>query len=478
MSPILTLLYGPAGAGKTSRLLERYRDALAAVRPGGVLWLAPTSRAAADIQHRLLSGKLPACFSPGISTFARFTADILKQSPEPMRPLNSLLKRQMVRQLLEDEQRAGSLEHFGPIAATAGLLDLVCEFIRQMKRLEIWPEQFAEACRERGASPKDRELLAIYQAYQDRLVGHNLYDAEGQFWSARDLLRRQPRQFELVVADGFSDFTRTEHDMLQTLAEQSAETWISLPLEVEPGRDDLFQKALGTRAELRRRHPNLREEAMPRLDKPTWPALAHIEKTIFSNPRRMKPAPDTSRLEILACGRQIGEIETIGRRIKRSLIEGDGKQEGEKGRGGEGEKGTVRPGHIFVVLRRPQALAELLREVFTRLEIPFYLENAESLGRSPPVVMLVRLLELDAEDWPMHKLLGVLGNNYFSPAEIEWDGLAAGRVEAGVRSLQIPHGRERLLERLVRLGNTEDKSGGSAPASLTPPYLSNRPRIV
>ena len=35
--------------------------------------------------------------------------------------------------------------------------------------------------------------------------------------------------------------------MLQTLAEQSMKTWISLPLENEPGREDLFHKALGTR---------------------------------------------------------------------------------------------------------------------------------------------------------------------------------------------------------------------------------------
>ena len=54
--------------------------------------------------------------------------------------------------------------------------------------------------------------------------------------------------------------------------------------------------------------------------------------------------------------------------------------------------------------------------------------------------MLVRLLELDADDWPMHKLLGVLGNNFFSPGEVAWDGLAAGRAEAVIRGLQIPRG--------------------------------------
>ena len=66
--------------------------------------------------------------------------------PQPVRPLDSLLKRHLIRQLVDEEVEAGRFNHFGPIAATSGLLDLLCDFIRQMKRLEIWPEQFAEAC--------------------------------------------------------------------------------------------------------------------------------------------------------------------------------------------------------------------------------------------------------------------------------------------------------------------------------------------
>ena len=238
-------------------------------------------------------------------------------------PLNGLMKRRLIRQLLDKRRREGLLEHFGPIGATAGLLDLLCDFIGQMKRLEIWPDQFDESCRQGGNRQKDSELLEIYQAYQRQLLEHDLYDAEGRFWSARDLLRQQPVRFELVVADGFSDFTRTEHDMLQTLAEHAGETWISLPLEAETGREDLFQKPLRTRDELRKRNPGMREESMARPENPAWPALAHLERTVFSNPRNMKPAAVTARLEIIACGRQIDEIETIGRQIKRLLIDGD-----------------------------------------------------------------------------------------------------------------------------------------------------------
>ena len=224
-------------------------------------------------------------------------------------------------------------------------------------------------------------------------------------------------------------------------------------MEEEPGREDLFQKARGTRTETAAEHIQTCAKSRCReLPSRAWPLLAHLEKTIFSNPRGMKPAPDTARLEILACGRQIGEIETIGRRIKRLLIEGDvgqGSPESFQCSADWQSAFHVRPGQIAVVFRQPQPLADLVRRFFTRLQIPFYMENAESLARSSPVVMLVRLLELDAEDWPMHKLLGVLGNNYFWPAGLEWDGLAASRAEAANRGLRRPRGRERLLERLA-----------------------------
>ena len=52
------------------------------------------------------------------------------------------MKRDLVRQIMVEQAARGRLKHFSSIAATGGLLDLVCEFISELKRLEIWPEEF------------------------------------------------------------------------------------------------------------------------------------------------------------------------------------------------------------------------------------------------------------------------------------------------------------------------------------------------
>ena len=379
-----------------------------------------TWRAAAEVRRRLLGGVLQGCFSPAVMTFDQFAETILHLVPEPIRPLGRSMKRHLIRQLIEQHRAAGDLDYFAPIAATGGLVDLVCDLIGELKRLEIWPEQFAAACAARGMSQKDRELLDLYRAYQQRLQEHHLYDAEGRFWSARDWLKKTwlpPEsgcpwpKLRLVVADGFTDFTRTQHEILEILDQGVEEVLVSLPLEPRDGdspsplRADLFSKPLATLAELGRRHSGMKIEELPRPKAPAWPAMAHLEQRLFDNPRHAQPAADTTGLEVLAAARPLGEIELIAGRIKRLLVEGDLSDGGR----------AVRPGEIAVVFRTPQDAGGLVGEVFRDFGIPAAFEAGRPLGREPAAAALLALLRLDAEDWPLRALLAVLGQQLFLP---------------------------------------------------------------
>ena len=79
----------------------------------------------AEIVQRLLDGSLPGCFSPGVMTFARLARQILESAPVRIRPIDPLMKRQLVRRFLDEQLAAGRLRHFRSIAATSGLVDLV-----------------------------------------------------------------------------------------------------------------------------------------------------------------------------------------------------------------------------------------------------------------------------------------------------------------------------------------------------------------
>ena len=523
---MFTILAGPARSGKTERLLTRYRAALGPekgdsphlperpegcfaqmgtvpfFRPGAALWLSPTWRAAAEVRERLLSEPVPVfcgCFCPAVMTFEKFAESVLQASGAAIRPMTRLMKRELVRQLIGEQAARGRLKYFQPIAATGGLVDLVCEFISELKRLEIWPQDFLRACTARGIADKDQELLEIYDGYQQALREHRLYDAEGRFWSARDLLQRGEGErgkgkeendecgmmndelvgakratahasvihhssfiihhLQLAIADGFTDFTRTQHEILQILASRAEEMIVTLPLEAEPRRANLFAKPLKTLAELRRRHPGLVVEELARAAPPQWPAMAHLEQMLFANPRvqgsefrvqgselendvpssaeprTLNPDPSFSDIEILGAARQEGEIELIGARIKRLLVDG-----------------LARPGEVAVVFRSPQDAGGLIDEVFGRLGIPVVAESGRTLDHSPALRALAGLLQLDLDDWPFGELLAVIQSNYFQPDWPEWqDGRAAVAIERTLRRLQIPHGRQRVLEQVVLL---------------------------
>jgi ATP-dependent helicase/DNAse subunit B len=441
-------------------------------KPGNVLWLAPTWRAAADVRNRIPGAELQACWEPGVFTFDKFAQAILESFPEPMRhkgtvsfsptmlpawcpenqdnpprsirPLSSSVKRQLVRHLIGEQLARGRIGHFLPIVSSSGLVDLVCELISELKRLEIWPEDLRRACQARGFTAKDRELLELYEAYQLILRENQLYDAEGRLWSARDWLqqghRRPFENLRLAVADGFTDFTRTQHEILELLAGWVDEIIISLPLESEPCRNDLFGKPLKTLKELKRRHSNLSVIELPRPENPPWPAIIHLEKNLFINPRTCATgsasathAPNTEGIEILSAAKPQGEMELVGARIKRLLAEG-----------------IARPGEIAVVFRSPQDDGGLAAEVFNRLGIPAAWEMGQKLDRIPVMQALKSILQLDLDDWPFRGLLGVLGNNYFQPDWCEWQaGKSAAIVEKTIRNLQIPHGRKQLLDQLT-----------------------------
>ena len=221
--------------------------------------------------------------------------------------------------------------------------------------------------------------------------------------------------------------------------------YVSLPLEAEPRRSDLFAKPLKTLDALRRRHPGAVIEQMPLPAETAWPAIARLERMLFQNPRRQKtedgmqesgigakpqaacpearsPNPESPvGIEILAAARQIGEIEMIAARIKRLMIDE-----------------RTPPGDIAVVFRSTQETAELVREVFERLGIPAAFESGEPLDRRPALRALANLLQLDLEDWPFDRLLGVLGSNYFQPAWPEWTAEARAEVESASATCKSP----------------------------------------
>lgn len=444
---------GPARSGKTTAALQAYRNALRRATVGGCLWIAPTERAAAGIRGELVGRDLAACFRPGVLTFDRLAEAILADAPEPAQRLSRLAKRELLRGLLDELAREGVLEYFGPIAQTAGFVELIDDWIRELKRLEIWPQDLKQAGGRRPLA-KDRELLEIYARYQDLLTSRQLYDAEGRFWSARARLRDAApprwRQLGLIVVDGFSDFTRTQHEVLELLADRAEGLVVTLVDEPGNDRPDVFAKTRATNRQLLARHSGARIRWFARRGVGE-PGLDHLERQLFRDPRVLEPAAASPAVEFLEAPGPAREIELVGRRIKELLYRGD-----------PASGGVVSPAEVVVVSRQLSEHAPHLRATLASLGVPCEIDEGQPLAEVPLVRAVANVVKWQSTDWPYEALLALLANNYFAPTWPAWRPLEVRLAcEQVVRRLQVPEGLAVLVEATdrARLATWEPSPG-------------------
>jgi ATP-dependent helicase/DNAse subunit B len=399
----------------------------------------------------LLEGGIRGCLAPNCFTFSQFADAVIRAALVPIRPLSRFEKQQLLRRLLDEAAADGRLRYFSQIAETDGLVDQISELFSDLKRQEIWPDEFDRACKKLENAEKHLELAHLYERYQQLLREHQLYDEEGRFWSARDLLaqgRIGPfASVELVVIDGFADFTRTQHEIIALLNDRVKEMSISLPWE--SGREELFHKSTLTLSELDHRLPGLRRNVIERprsIEATAESSLAQVERQLFGDPRRIQPRDADDSLQILTAAGRVGEIELLARHIKRLLLDGDA---------GAGRT-SVRPEDIAIVFRSSDETAPLIREVFREYGLPAALDDRVKLSRSPLLGALLAVLKLDLEDWPFRRLLDLVWSNYFSPRWPQWrSGAAAIEADTAIRALQIPKGSRALRAALAGWATAE-----------------------
>ena len=459
MTSSIEIFAGPAGSGKTARALQIYQAALARAPRGQLgctLWLAPTHRARRLVRQRLLGPELTACFSPNVFTFDEFAEKILRYSSAAVTPITSVMQRSLLSGIVAAHLEQGRLKHFRSIAHTSGFLDLVSSLIAELKRDEVWPDVFSAACRKRGRNPGDAELANLYEEYQEQLRLHDWYDSEGRFWWAREQLQAgnwgQFPEFELVVADGFTDFTLTQYEILSLLAVRSQQAIVTLPLERSNRCRDLFAKTATAVEQLTRlSFGSVAVTYFDATDDAKPAGLRQIARQLFTNPRETQRGPDAAGIAVLEVAGQLGEVRAIAGRIKRLLLSG------------------TKPAEIVVAFRNPADYRDLVEEVFTASGIPFACDAGVPLARAAQVRAVLTLLQLEAEDWPFRRLTVLLGSSCFQPRWSEWNpDRSPSDVAAELRRLKLHVGRKTILKALddIAKGESAGRATWSAAALL------------
>ena len=443
VAPQVVALLGPARSGKTYHLIGTYRAVLEKTDSTGLdraLWLAPNGRTAAAVRDELIRTGLTACLRTGVLTFEDLTAQVFTASGARFKPIDAILQRELLRRVIASTTENRMLSFFAEAAGRSGFVDLVAEHITELKRRNISPKAYLTAAT-RAVDLEQKELAQLYADYERLLTKNGLVDRESAHEAACNALAENTctrfQNLELVVADGFSDFTGTQHEIVRLLSHRAGQLYISLPA-FDASRPDLFTKTRATLHELQHNFPQLQIRQVPHRPVPN-PAIDYIANHIFAHPKLL-PAPSPAvtkalaQIEIVEASGEHDEIVQIARRIKAILTDAQKPN---------------RPNDILVVFRTLTNVAARIREVFTQFGIPFYLDASPNIASAPAIKTLLDVLQLDQDDWPFRRVIAVVTNNSIG-------AFSAGARRAAewlARDLQIASGRATLLARAQSLAD-------------------------
>jgi ATP-dependent helicase/DNAse subunit B len=388
------------------------------------LWIVPNRRAVESLRPRIDAATSPL-------TFPEFGELVVRANEAGAQILSDVQRRLLLLDLLHQNRK--HLSHFHSVLESRGFLDNLGTLIAELKQNAINPDEFARAL---PPGTRIAQCARLYKAYQKHLLGRHLFDREGCSWHARRLLREGPTApFEavrVVYADGFSDFTRTQEQMLAALCPWLDALWITLPLEEGTQREELFTQPRRTLERLAPLNPAV--EFLPAPTNPLLPGLPHVERQLFRPLRRVEVAEKADGIEFIEAPGSVGEVRLVARKIKTLLVEG------------------VAPDAIMVTLREALPFADLIREVFNEYGIPHEMEGSDPLARNPAVATLLRRARLPDDDWPFADVTALLRSNYFAPdwEEVRADPEVAQHAEVLLRLLGEPRGREAYLRAVAR----------------------------
>ena len=291
----LRLIAGPANAGKVELLLGRYLEVLDS-REGPEPVLIVPNRADVDRVERQLLARRPALLGGSIDTFDDLFRRLAAGSAERRRPLGRAEQTLLVRRVVGGSQ----LDGYARSAAHAGFVDSLERTLGELEDGLLAPDAV------------DGELGRLYAGYRDELDRLERWDNGLLRSHAVERLRTDLDAWhgEPVFAYGFEDLTGAEWALLEALAAR-AEVTVSLPYE--PGRP-AFAALRRTADDLAGLASGAVEELPPHYAAVAPPALAHLERALFSDEPGDAPPLD-GVIRFLEGAGSRGTVELVGEEV-------------------------------------------------------------------------------------------------------------------------------------------------------------------
>jgi ATP-dependent helicase/nuclease subunit B len=399
----LTLLSGPANAGKVALLLERYLEAL----DRDPVLIVPHGSDVERIERELLD-RCGALLSGDVGTFDD-VFERLARAGGSSNPVATEAQRQLI---VRTAVSATSLNGLGASSRFAGFADALGTALAELESGLVEPSELSG------------DLALLYASYRVELDKLGLWD--------RDLLRRHAAErvgAELeawsdrpVFAYGFEDLTGAQWALLEALAGRT-EVTVSLPYE--PNRAP-FESLARTSQDLSALAAGRIEELPPRYGEIAPPALAHLERHLFADDPPPGPPLDGAIRFLEGAGAR-GTLELVGDEVLKLI------------------RGGTRPEEILLVCPSVERHRAQIETALTALEVPYAIEGRIRIVKTSFGQALLSLLRFEWREGGRPDLYGFLRSPFsgLTRAHVDYlEGRLRGRAVSD---------RERVVEETLKL---------------------------
>ena len=416
------------GIGKTDAMLSLLRGTLEARAAFPCAWiLLATRRQELRFRERLAleGGESPVHFNAEFFNFYSLNARLLRMAGQPVRRLDETARFEFLRVLLRDMLAAGELGVFHGIADTRGFVTALARLFDELKQNQINEQAFASAAR----TEKDRELAEIYARYQAELRRQRLADVEGEGWLALAKLREQPQitaGVDLLIVDGFDQFTRVQAQLLAALARSIPQLRITLtgaPDAVSSTRSQIARQRLEDAFAMA--GESLRIESLsPQSSRHA--DLETLSRRFFAGAAARDSSP---AIKLIAMPAPVDEARAVLRDIKRRLLD------------------SAAPEDILIALRDWNLHARALEAASQEYHLPLQMQMERPPAETPAIYALLDTLDLPPR-FRRRALLDVLRSPYIDAG---MDDSAIDLLDRISRERQFIGGSRREWLLLVQL---------------------------
>jgi ATP-dependent helicase/nuclease subunit B len=428
----LRIVYGRAGSGKTSfcyNEIKNFANSSSACGGGGdrdagkpLLLIVPEQFSLqAEKNLARLSG------AAGISkaevlSFRRLAFRVFSEvGGITRRHLDSAGKSMLLFRILD--RLGGELKFFSRAALRKGFTETLSDAITEFKRYDITPDELAQTAGrlEEGLQLRDKlqDLCLIYSEFE-KTLHKNYLDADDDLAELYKKLDRSTQYDGAEIwIDEFSGFTPQEYKVIIKLLKKAARVTVCLCTDClsddpEDNAPMVFGPVRKTAARLLRlaAEEGISVERPVRLDgtaaiggeRPVRlgpedskhvksrdgersvrfmdsEALGHLEQNFYKYPYKKFPGP-TQDICITASANPYSEVEDTARDIIRLCRECG-----------------YRYRDIAVTMRNPDSYSSIIKSVFKRYGIPFFLDGKRDIDGHPLIVFILSALEIFTSNW-------------------------------------------------------------------------------